>query len=374
MIERYIKEKGIIICGGSGGVGKTTIAAAIALHAAMVDRNVLVLTIDPAKRLANSLGIASLGNEEIPIPPEKIEDLGIKMKGRLFAMMLDSKRTIDSLIERYAPNKAIIESIFKNRFYQNISTALAGTDEYSAMERLYELKLKDKYDLIVLDTPPTKHALDFLDAPSRVVEFFGSGITRWFLRPYIKVGKAGIKTFQKGTETLFNVAQKLTGFSAVKDLLDLAVIFEGMFDGFEQRASKVQGILRDSDTTFILVTSPVINTIEETILFYKKLKELNIPFGGFIINRVHENMIVGRDIDKRLDEVRCHLSAKLQDVFARLVKLSYDFQVLADIDRQNISRLIELDPDIEVVKVPYFDTDIFDISGLLRINKYLSSQ
>jgi len=385
--DELIDRREIIVCCGSGGVGKTTTAAAIAIRAAMRGHKVIVLTIDPAKRLANSLGLSELGNEERRVPSAKFKEAGLAPEGELYAMMLDTKRTFDDLIIKHALNDEMRDSILNNVLYKNISSAFVGSQEYMAMEKLFEIHAHGEYDLIVLDTPPTKHALDFLDAPRRMTEFLDGRVLKWFLKPYFSAGKKGIRMFQKGTAVILRTLEKVTGIAALKVASDFFIAFEGMYDGFKERASAVYELLRDSSTAFVLVTSPDEVTVEEAIFFHDKLIEYEMPFSGLIINKVHEDFTAD-------DDVWDVLSSNDHDAFAKKVGAFLgktaaekkgmeaitdimagnllDFRNLAEIDAENISRLTEnIERGTALETVPFFETDVYDIEGLMRINHYV---
>jgi anion-transporting ArsA/GET3 family ATPase len=385
--DELIERKEIIICCGSGGVGKTTTAAAIAIHAATNGQKVMVLTIDPAKRLANSLGLSELGNDERRVSPRKFAEAGIEPKGELYAMMLDTKRTFDELVIRHSLNEEMQERILTNVLYKNISNAFAGSQEYMAMEKLFEIYSEGNCDLIVLDTPPTKHALDFLDAPRRMTDFLNGSVLKWFLKPYFSAGKAGIRMFQKSTAIILRTLEKVTGMAALKVASDFFISFEGMYDGFKERAEAVYELLRDNTTAFVLVTSPDEITIEEAIYFHDKLMEYEMPFCGLIVNKVHTDFTsnsksaqgmaegaaeklaekIGAALGKTAGEKRA-----MQAVAVNLARNLDNFRELAEIDRENISRLTErIGEGTPVSIVPYFDTDVYDIEGLEWINDYV---
>ena len=385
--EELIETREIIICCGSGGVGKTTTAAAIGIHAALHGLKVIVLTIDPAKRLANSLGLSELGNEERRVPAKKFAEAGISPKGELHAMMLDTKRTFDELIIKHSLNEEMRDKILDNVLYKNISSAFAGSQEYMAMEKLFEIHSQGEYDLIVLDTPPTKHALDFLDAPRRMTEFLDGSVLKWFLKPYFAAGKKGIRIFQKGTAIILRTLEKVTGIAALKIASEFFIGFEGMYDGFKERARAVYELLRDNATAFVLITSPDDITIEETTFFHDKLIEYEMPFCGLIINRVHTDFASDTDIGRVMGRKNSEaLAAKISDSLGRKVaerkamaalvtdmaRNLHDFSSLAEMDAENIRRLAEhIDKGATTRIVPFFDTDVYDIDGLMRINHYV---
>src|SRR5262245_48162507 len=254
------RTQSVIVCVGSGGVGKTTSAAAIALQAAESGRNVCVVTIDPARRLANALGMHELGNEATRVPGTTLS-----------ALMLDTKRTWDGLVRRFAKTPAQAERIFANHYYQQISSALAGSQEFMAMEKLYELRESGVYELLVLDTPPTRHALDFLDAPKKMVGLMDEGVLKLLTAPSRVAGKLGLGMFKNSTAMMFAMLQRITGFEVLKDISDFVVSFSGMHGGFRERAQKVEEYLRAPRSSFVLVTSPRPQTVEEAVFFYRKL-------------------------------------------------------------------------------------------------------
>jgi anion-transporting ArsA/GET3 family ATPase len=386
-LDDLIDNKEIIICCGSGGVGKTTTAAAIGIHAALQGRKAIVLTIDPAKRLANSLGLSELANEERCVPAKKFAEAGLNPRGELHAMMLDTKRTFDELVIKYAANDEMRDRILNNMLYKNISSAFAGSQEYMAMEKLYEIYTRDQFDLIVLDTPPTKHALDFLDAPRRMTAFLDGRILKWFLKPYFSAGKKGFHLVQKGTSIILRALEKVTGVTALKAASEFFLSFEGMYDGFKERAAAVYDLLRNNTTAFLLVTSPDDITIEEAIYFYDKLVEYQMPIGGLVINRVHTDFASDKDMTtllqdgdnktfaQKVSEALGKNAREKKAMHAVVESMAHnlvDFRALAEIDAVNIERLTtHIEAETIVKSVPFFDTDVYDISGLMRINDYV---
>ena len=276
MIEDWLERKQVCICAGSGGVGKTTASAAIALGMAARGKKVAVLTIDPARRLANALGLRELGNEERRV------DAGVD--GELWAMMLDAKRTFDELIEWHAPDERTRDAVLSNRIYQELSNALAGSQEYMAMEKLYELSQEGRYDLLVLDTPPTRNALDFLDAPRKLSEFIDSRSLQLLMAP----GLFGLKVLGRGTNVAFSVMKRATGIDLLQDLGEFFRSFGDMTEGFRERAGRVNELLGARSSAFVLVTSPRREAIDEGVYFHRRLKDAGLPFAGVIANRVQQ--------------------------------------------------------------------------------------
>ena len=355
MIERLLEGRSICICAGAGGVGKTTTSAAIALGAAARGRKVAVLTIDPAKRLANALGLPELGNEEHRVEAD--------LEGELWAMMLDPKRTFDDLVEKHAPDERTREAVLSNRIYQELSAAVTGSQEYMAMEKLYELHQEGRYDLLVLDTPPTRNALDFLEAPERLSRFIDSRSLKLFLAP----GRRGLKVLTRGTGLLFSVLERITGVDLLADLSSFFGSFGDMAEGFRERAVRVRELLGAPETTFLLVTSPQSWAVDEAIFFRRRLAEAGMPFGGVVVNRMHEEGLVSGEIGSAVADL-------LGDELARKVARTYeDYHRLAQRDRDNVARLaVELDGE-PVIRIPYFDEDVYDLAGLAHMDEHLFS-
>ena len=282
-IGDVLEGKGICICAGSGGVGKTTTSAAIAAGMAERGKKVCVLTIDPAKRLADSLGLEELGNEARRVDPALFEQHGIEIEGELWAMMLDAKATFDELVSRHAPDEESRDRVLENRIYQQISNALAGSQEYMAMEKLFELHSEGQFDLLVLDTPPSRNALDFLDAPRRLTQFIEGRSLRVFMRP---TGFAA-KVAGRGATVALSVLKRIVGFDLLADLSEFFTAFSGMVDGFQERAKRVNELLADPGTCFLVVCGPQGEPISEAVYFHRKLVEAKLPFGGVIVNKVH---------------------------------------------------------------------------------------
>jgi anion-transporting ArsA/GET3 family ATPase len=355
-VAKLLEGKRIVVCAGPGGVGKTTTAAAVALGMAEQGLKVAVLTIDPAKRLANALGLPELGNEERQVPVEF--DSG----GELWALMLDAKRTWDDMIERHAPDEKTRDAVLSNRIYQELSNAVAGSTEYMAMEKLYELYNEDRYDLLVLDTPPTRNALDFLDAPQRLSRFIDSRSLQFFMRP----GRLGLKVLGRGGGVLFGVLKRITGVDLLRDLSEFFNSFGGMAEGIQERARRVGELLGDRRTTFLVVTSPQRDSIDEAIFFRRRLREGRMPYGGVIVNRVTDQELLHND-----EDVHDDLSALLGDKLARKVERNLeDYRELAIRDHASIERLRH-ETGEPTILVPHLDDDVHDLNGLARMNEHL---
>jgi anion-transporting ArsA/GET3 family ATPase len=338
------------VCAGSGGVGKTTTAAALAMGMAERGLKVAVVTIDPAKRLADALGLEELSNE-----PRLVEQLDIE--GELWALMLDSKRTFDDLIERLAPDPQTVDEILSNRIYQQLSGAVAGSQEFTAIAKLYELDQEGDFDLLVLDTPPSRNALDFLDAPSRLTGFFQGRAIKMFLRP------AGIggRIIGRGTGVVFGLMERLTGVDMLHDLSVFFRALGGMIDGFTERARRVGLLLEDPGTTFLIVAAPRHDPVEEAIFFHRKLRDADMPFGGLVVNRLH----AAPDGDGELPpELAGELARKVDTAAAELT-------ALAEREQASLARLRETLGDPPTIVIPELDGDVHDVEGLALMRDHL---
>jgi anion-transporting ArsA/GET3 family ATPase len=358
--------KEVVICAGSGGVGKTTTSAAIATGLAARGLKVCVLTIDPAKRLADSLGLEELGNDARRVDPKLFEKQGVEIKGELWAMMLDPKQTFDELIARQAPDEESRDRVLQNPIYQQISGALAGSQEYMAMEKLFELHTEGDYDILVLDTPPSRNALDFLEAPRRLTQFIEGKSLKVFMKP---TGFAA-KVAGRGATVALSVMKRILGFDLIADLAEFFNAFSGMVDGFQARAKRVNKLLAAPTTCFLVVCGPQGEPIQEAVYFHRKLVEAKLPFGGVIVNKVHYPAEELRGDDEDLPAT---LGEKLGDEdLARRVAANFaDYQALAERDARNIEHLAREMRATGVIRVPYLDEDVHDLAGLAQINRYL---
>jgi anion-transporting ArsA/GET3 family ATPase len=360
-VADLIGDSRIVVCAGSGGVGKTTTAAALAMGAAAEGAKVAVVTIDPAKRLANSLGLEELGNEPKLIDPERFAGHGIDMRGELWALMLDAKRTFDELIEHLAPDARTRDDVLSNRIYQQLSTAIAGSQEFTAIAKLYDLDASGRFDLLVLDTPPSRNALDFLDAPQRLTGFFQGRAIKVFLRP---AGFGG-RLLGRGTGVAFGLLRRVTGVDLLNDLSTFFRALSGMIDDFAARADRVSALLADPRTTFLIVTSPQHDPIEEAIFFHRKLREARLPFGGLVVNRMH----AAPELDGALPEA---LAAELGEALAgRVATSARELRALAERDAANVAQLRERLGDPPLVVVPERQDDVHDVDGLAYVRAHL---
>lgn len=365
------------MCVGSGGVGKTTLSAAIALKAAALGQTVCVLTIDPARRLADAMGLASLTNVPTRVEGEGFKAAGLPVPtGQLWALMLDSKRTWDDSVTRYAADERQAERILDNHYYQQISSAVTGSQEFMAMEKLYQLHASGNYDLLVLDTPPTRHALDFLDAPKKMMGFMDEEVLKAFIAP----SSLGLSLFQKSSAWMLGVLQNLTGFEVLRDISGFVENFSGMHAGFRDRASRVGALLRGNDSTFLLVTSP--GTVDEAAYFYRRLVEYRMPVGGFILNRVHRDALGEPGAKEEWDAMRrepARILASLDldvpahaELAVRMAENLERYEVLARRDTAQIDRLERACPVARLRRtISAFDVDVHDLAALDKVNRHL---
>ncbi len=280
-----LARRRLLVCVGSGGVGKTTLSAALALAAARAGRRALVLTIDPARRLADALDVGELSNEPREVPAARLSALGAA-SGSLSAMMLDTKRSFDALVERFAESAAVRERIYANRFYQQLSDALAGSAEYAAMERVHELTESGAFDLVVVDTPPSQHALDFLEAPQRLVAFLDGALVKLLVHPAFAAGRFGFRVFQRSAQRTLQLVERLSGLSFLEDLSEFLLAFESMSAGFRERAQRARGLLLGREAAFVLAAAPTRESQSQAHALLARLDELGAPLAGVIVNRV----------------------------------------------------------------------------------------
>jgi len=368
-----IAGKRIAVVVGSGGVGKTTVAAAIALSRALEGGRALVCTIDPARRLAAALGLASLGNVETPVPSQEFDRAGLAVRGELSAMMLDVKRTWDDLIARHAPDEAQRDRILQSRIYQQVSGALAGSQEYMAMEKLYELSTERDYDLVVLDTPPTAHALDFLEAPDRILDFLGNDTARMLLAPAVGAGRIGMKLFQLSGTYVAKTLSRFTGSDVLRDVADFMENFQGMYDGFKARAAAVRGLLGQPEVGFVLVSSASPLSIDEALFFHEHLRAGRMPVAGVVANRITPDLWAA---DAPLPSA-ANLTAALGGdsdpdggLAARLARTLAEHQVFARSDARELRRLRRGTSGAQV-SIPRLPTDVHDLGGLAALASWL---
>ena len=365
-LAERLEGRSVVICAGSGGVGKTTCSAAIAMGLAAQGKRVAVITIDPARRLADALGLDELGNEPALVDPARFAGEGVEIDGELWAMTLDAKRTFDEPIESLSPDPETRDEILGNRIYQQLSGAVAGSQEFTAVAKLYELDRSGRFDVLVLDTPPSRNALDFLDAPERLSGFFEGRALKFFLAP---TGLAA-KAWGRGTGAVFSVMKKVTGVNLLEDLSVFFRALGGLIDGFRERADGVARLLEDDGTTFLVITSPEREPAEEAVFFRRKLREAGMPFGGLVVNRVHK--IAGEGAPTDPGQVAADLGPELGPELAAKVARAYgEALALAERDEASIARLRRETGERHPVIVPELESDVHDVAGLVAVHRWL---
>ncbi len=366
----------VVVTVGSGGVGKTTTAAALAVHAAMEGQKTLCLTIDPARRLANSLGLDEMTTSEQEVPSSLFRRNGLECKGSLSAMMLDTKRTFDGLVQKYASSEEARDRILNNQIYRYVASSLAGTQEYMAMEKLHEVREDPKWDLVVLDTPPTASALDFLTAPERLIDAIDSPAMRWFLQVFEGAGKEAFGLVGRGATVLLRGIGKITGLEFLEQVAEFVSGINDLFGGFKERAEQVSDALRSPEVAFVLVTSPNPLAIGEARFFSDKLEAAGMKREAIIVNQVHLPIAEPRiSADQQVTALEAVLpsfvdAAHLQP---RLAEALHVEQESALADRAQVERLAdEIGQQTRIVEVPAFDEDVHDLAALAKVASFLT--
>ena len=356
--DEIVDGRHVIVCTGAGGVGKTTTAAALAIEAARRGRRTIVLTIDPARRLAQSLGLSRFDTQ-----PRAVRGVD-----GLDAMMLDMKRTFDEIVERHAADARRVQRILDNRFYQQLSASLAGTQEYMAMEKLYDLHETGRYDCIVIDTPPTRNALDFLDAPKRLTDFLEGRFLKMFLSPGLTAGRFATRAVGLGTGLFMRAASRITGVAVLEDLAEFFQSFEGMYEGFKNRAQAVYRLLQQPQSAFVVVSSPEPPALREAGFFLRRLARDGMPTAGVVVNRVTmaPPPPVGTVPTAQLAEAAGALDHDDDNerATAALIGLALDARAVAVRQRHAINAAFHgLSPG-RLVEVPLASSDVHDVAGL----------
>jgi anion-transporting ArsA/GET3 family ATPase len=356
----------VIVCCGSGGVGKTTTAAAIALRAAEQGRKVVVLTIDPARRLAQSMGLSELDNT-----PRVVSGVDTAKGGELHAMMLDMKRTFDEIVTSHStPDRA--EQIFANPFYQSLSSSFAGTQEYMAMEKLGQLRARDDWDLIVVDTPPSRSALDFLDAPQRLGRFLDGKMLRLLLAPARAGGRAYMKVVSASFSLFTRVLTKIIGTEVLRDLSAFVGALETMFGGFRERAQKTYELLKTPGTAFVVVASPEPDALREASYFVDRLSADSMPLAGLVLNRVRSSLVPRLSAERA--EVAADALAEAGDspLAEAALRVHAERARLATRDRRMRDRFTSAHPEVALLEVPALAGDVHDLDGLRAVGRALT--
>jgi len=379
-LRRLAETREILLCCGPGGVGKTTIAASVALLAATsAPGRVLVLTIDPAKRLADALGLSGIGNDVVRIDDETLRAAGAVPRGELYCAMLDMKQSWDDLIRRHAPDARTAERILSNPLYQNITGRFVQSHDYIAMERLHELHSTGEWDLIVVDTPPTRNALDFLDAPARMEEFFSSRLLRWLIAP----ARGGI--LGMAARPFTQIADKILGTQFLADITEFFLSLQSMYGGFIERARAVSRLLSDERTSFLVVATPEPAPLREAEFFLKELARRKYEIGGLVLNRAlpeslahHDTELAAAELAAQVAQVASETAAVLgadpaatERVLAQTASSSAQWSVVARREAAARDRVATAAP--LVVTVPSLDDEVGDLSGILALGRVLGA-
>jgi anion-transporting ArsA/GET3 family ATPase len=377
-IDRIIDDRRsrIIVCCGSGGVGKTTTAAAIGLRAAERGRQVCVLTVDPARRLAQSMGLTSLDNT--PRLVDGINGVDQEAGGSLHAMMLDMKRTFDEIVEAHT-DPARAAQILANPFYQSLSSSFSGTQEYMAMEKLGQLRRSDEWDLIVVDTPPSRSALDFLDAPERLGRFLDGRLIKVLTAP-VKAGRPFGRVINAGLSVMTGALTKLLGGQVLRDAQTFITAFDTMFGGFRERAEATYRLLQAPGTSFLVIATPEPDALREASYFVERLDEERMPLAGLIVNRVHSAGAVRLSAARSLAAAEtletlspnggvAIASSASNSVTAAALRLHAERMHLGERERRVAGSFMSTHPAVPVVEVPALPEDVHDLAGLRRVGE-----
>jgi anion-transporting ArsA/GET3 family ATPase len=380
-LEPLLAAKEIVICCGSGGVGKTTTAAsAAAMAAAHLGGKVLVITVDPARRLANALGLEQFGNVESRVPPELFAAAGVEPRGELWAAMLDTKQSWDELVRSHAPDPTTRDAILANPLYHNITGRFVQSHDYIAMERLYEIHASGRYDLIVVDTPPTRNAIDFLEAPERMADFFSSRLLRWLTIP------ARSRVFTAASRPFYSIADRILGSQFLQDIAEFFLLFQTMHDGFVDRARAVTRTLSDKRTTFVVVSTLEATPVREAEFFIDALRARRFPLGAVVLNKVLPAWFLDRGATGAAQRLCADAealakvvvgradgavgdTAQLTRVLSEVGESFLNFQVVAAREAEQRAE-VAAQADV-VAAVPYADHDITDLAGLLELGEAL---
>ena len=374
-LEEIVRTHRVVVSAGSGGVGKTTVAASIGVWGALQGRRTAVLTIDPARRLATSLGLETLGHDAREIPRDVFAAQGLSPTAPLSAMMLDQKGAWDALVERYAPADARAR-ILANPFYQHLSQTFAGSQEYMAIEQLCLLVDGGAYDLVVVDTPPTRHALDFLEAPKRIDDFLDKSIVKWFVRPYFSAGFSAFRAVNRTAGFLLHRLEQATGVSALAEISDFFTNMSGLFENFHERIERAYEVLRGAETAFVVVSSPEEQVLGDAEYLAAKMAELRMPLKGVVMNRVHAELRRRKraTIDPDDQEAVTQIVARAVGASEApaLVENFADYQTLARGEQLRIEQFrAGLPKRVPMVTVPNFSRDVHDLATLAAMHPHV---
>jgi anion-transporting ArsA/GET3 family ATPase len=367
----------VVVCCGSGGVGKTTVSAALGMAmVAELDRRVLVLTVDPARRLASALGLGRMGAEPVPVPTARLRKAGIQPRGELVAAMLDMKSAWDLMVERHSPSRESAERILANRFYQGISNAFVGSQDWMALETLYELHAGREYDTVVIDTPPSRNALDFLEAPNRLSDFVGARLLSWLAGP----SRLGWRAINVAAAPFARMADRLIGAEVLAELAVFVREIQGLYGGVQERAAEVYKLLRSPQTGFVVVTTLEPEPFAEAEFFCARLRDYRMPLRAVAVNRVLPDALLDRSgvaaatalFEDR--QVASWASAELgepvrPEATRRLGEAHLILHRLAERQERQVSRIAALGR-VPVVRLPLAEREVVDIDGLAQLTTW----
>jgi anion-transporting ArsA/GET3 family ATPase len=376
-LEQLVATKEIVILCGSGGVGKTTVAAALATMAAIHQGGkVLVLTVDPAKRLASALGLEQFGNVETRVPPDAFAAAGADPRGQLWAAMLDTKQSWDDLVRRHAPDTRTRDAILGNQLYNNLTGRFVQSHDYIAMERLYEIHSSGRYDLIVVDTPPTRNAIDFIEAPERMAEFFGSRLLRWLTVPYRS------RVVNLASKPFYSIADRILGSQFLEDIAEFFTQFQTLAPGFVERARAVTRVLEDRRTAFVVVSTLEAAPVREAEFFVDALADKDFHLGAVVLNKVLPPYLLDKQATKSAVKMSSDAAgiakalgsgagdpASVARVVQEIGESFLNFQTVAQREAEKRSELASV-ADV-VTAVPYLDSDVHDLAGLVNLGERL---
>lgn len=360
-----VRDSRIIVCCGSGGVGKTTSAAALALAAAESGRKVVLITIDPAKRLADALGLQGLTNDPSPIP---IDGTAVDGAGGLWAMMLDARATFDAVIRQQARSEAQVRRILENPFYDNVASKLSGSQEYMAAEKLYELSNDDRFDLVVVDTPPTREALDFLEAPQKLMNFLDHRVYRWLIAP----ARSGLKIVNIAAQPILRTIGRVIGADVLADAINFFQAFEGIESGFRDRAESVQRLLKSDVTKYLVVASPRRDTVDEAIYFSRQLRSAGMAVTGLIINRLQP--LFGSGTAEEAESAARAAQDRGETDLAVLHHNLAHLRRISEAEEDAIAPLLSFAANSVISRVYQRSEDVHDIGAIRNLGRDLVAQ
>jgi anion-transporting ArsA/GET3 family ATPase len=363
-LEALVREQSVIVCCGAGGVGKTTSAASLGVLAARAGRSAVVMTIDPAKRLAQAMGLDSLNNDPQPV--------ALDAPGALSAMMLDTKRTFDRMVETYAPDERVRDTIFSNSYYQQLSSTLGGSRELIAMERVLEIHNAREHDLLIVDTPPAQHALDFLDAPKRLIDLLDGSFTQMLLAPYGLAAKAQFSFFRQSSALSLKFLERLSGLEMLADLSNFLLAFSSMFEGLKERSQRVLALMSEPGTRFLLVCAPEPVSLGQAGRFAERLGADGMGIAGVLVNRAHlpvSTMELSSADRARIDALG---NPGRESLAERVEAALVDARRLAAADARSLGLLEHLDQPRQLV--PHFNRDLHSMADLVSFSEAMAAK